>query len=125
LSDEDVVNAWVENPCWQFFSGMQFFSRQAPIDSSSMTRWCSRLGALEWRCDELWQVAGVGRVFLALFPRLARGVFFAGVPPTRLFGRAFSASTIGGCIRPAMRMRPPPPRSPCPPASPLSMRPEN
>ncbi len=45
LSDDDVVAAWVENPYWQFFSGMQFFSHQAPIDPSSMTRWRSRLGA--------------------------------------------------------------------------------
>jgi IS5 family transposase len=45
LSDEDVVNAWVENPYWQFFSGMQFFSHQVLIESSSLTRWRSRLGA--------------------------------------------------------------------------------
>jgi IS5 family transposase len=45
LSDEAVVARWVGNPYWQFFSGMQFFSHQAPIDPSSMTRWRSRLGA--------------------------------------------------------------------------------
>jgi IS5 family transposase len=45
LSDDDVVAAWVENPYWQFFSGVQFFSHQAPIDPSSMTRWRSRLDA--------------------------------------------------------------------------------
>ena len=44
LSDEGVVAKWVENPYWQFFSGMQFFSHQPPIDSSSMTRWRTRLG---------------------------------------------------------------------------------
>ena len=44
LSDEAVVAKWVENPYWQFFSGMQFFSHQPPIDSSSMTRWRTRLG---------------------------------------------------------------------------------
>jgi IS5 family transposase len=38
LSDNGVVTAWVENSYWQFFSGMQFFSHQAPIDPSSMTR---------------------------------------------------------------------------------------
>jgi IS5 family transposase len=38
LSDEAVVSKWVENPYWQFFSGMQFFSHQPPIDSSSMNR---------------------------------------------------------------------------------------
>ena len=45
LSDENVVAHWVENPYWQFFSGMQFFSHEAPIDPSSMSRWRSRLGA--------------------------------------------------------------------------------
>ncbi len=44
LSDDEVVAKWVENPCWQFFSGMQFFSRWAPIDSLSMSRWRTRLG---------------------------------------------------------------------------------
>ena len=39
LSDAEVVTKWVKNPYWQFFSGMQFFSHQPPIDSSSMTRW--------------------------------------------------------------------------------------
>ena len=45
LSDEDVVTHWMENPYWQFFSGMQFFSTERPIDPSSMTRWRNRLGA--------------------------------------------------------------------------------
>ena len=44
LSDEDVVSHWMENPYWQFFSGMQFFAQEPPIDPSSMTRWRSRLG---------------------------------------------------------------------------------
>ena len=38
LSDEDVVEGRVENPYWQFFSGMKFFEHEAPIDLSSMTR---------------------------------------------------------------------------------------
>jgi len=44
LSDEDVVEGWVENPYWQFFSGMKFFEHEAPIDPSSMTRWRKRIG---------------------------------------------------------------------------------
>jgi IS5 family transposase len=44
LSDEAIVARWMESPYWQFFSGMQFFSHQPPIDSSSMTRWRTRLG---------------------------------------------------------------------------------
>jgi len=44
LSDEDVVAAWVENPYWQYFSGMRYFQHRMPIDPSSMTRWRQRLG---------------------------------------------------------------------------------
>jgi len=45
LSDEAVVQQWVENPYWQHFSGEQFFQHELPIDPSSMTRWRQRLGA--------------------------------------------------------------------------------
>ena len=44
LSDDDVVTGWVENPYWQYLSGMQFFEHEPPIDSSSMTRWRKRIG---------------------------------------------------------------------------------
>ncbi|MBW1676946.1 MAG: IS5 family transposase [Deltaproteobacteria bacterium] len=44
LSDEDVVEAWVENPYWQYFSGMKYFEHRFPIDPSSMTRWRKRIG---------------------------------------------------------------------------------
>jgi IS5 family transposase len=44
LSDEAVVQQWVENPYWQYFSGEQFFQHEMPIDPSSMTRWRHRLG---------------------------------------------------------------------------------
>jgi transposase, IS5 family len=44
LSDEDVVTGWVENPYWQYLSGMKFFEHVPPIHSSSMTRWRSRIG---------------------------------------------------------------------------------
>lgn len=44
LSDESVVQRWVENPYWQHFSGEQFFQHEVPINPSSMTRWRHRLG---------------------------------------------------------------------------------
>jgi len=43
LSDEDVVEGWVENPYWQYFSGMKYFEHRPPIDPSSMTRWRKRI----------------------------------------------------------------------------------
>ena len=44
LSDVEVLNAWIENPYWQYFSGMRRFQHTLPIDSSSMTRWRNRMG---------------------------------------------------------------------------------
>lgn len=44
LSDEEVVACWVENPYWQYFSGMKWFEHEVPIDPSSMTRWRKRIG---------------------------------------------------------------------------------
>jgi len=45
LSDEDVVQGWVENPYWQYFSGMKYFQHELPIHPTSMTRWRKRIGA--------------------------------------------------------------------------------
>jgi transposase, IS5 family len=45
LSDEDVVVGWVENPYWQYLSGMKYFEHARPIDPSSMTHWRQRVGA--------------------------------------------------------------------------------
>lgn len=44
LSDEAVLEGWIENPYWQYFCGLRFFEHKAPIDSSSMTRWRKRIG---------------------------------------------------------------------------------
>lgn len=44
LSDEAVVRGWVENPYWQYLSGMKFFCHEMPIDLSSMSRWRRRVG---------------------------------------------------------------------------------
>jgi len=38
MSDEAVVEEWVENPCRQNFCGGIFFEHRFPIDPSSMTR---------------------------------------------------------------------------------------
>jgi IS5 family transposase len=44
LSDDDVLTGWVENPYWQYFSGMKYFEHKLPIHPSSMTRWRKRIG---------------------------------------------------------------------------------
>ena len=43
-SDELVVNTWVENPYWQFFTGERYLQIKSPIDPSSLTRWRKRIG---------------------------------------------------------------------------------
>ncbi len=44
LSDEQVLARWLENPYWQYLSGMKFFEHRLPIGSSSMTRWRGGIG---------------------------------------------------------------------------------
>jgi hypothetical protein len=34
LSDEEVVERWVENAYWQYFCGFEFFQHELPIDPS-------------------------------------------------------------------------------------------
>ncbi len=43
-SDEAVVNTWLENPYWQFFTGETYLQTKLPIDPSSLTRWRQRIG---------------------------------------------------------------------------------
>jgi len=44
LSDEDVVEAWVENPYWQHLSGREYFEHEKPIDPTVMSRFRKRIG---------------------------------------------------------------------------------
>ena len=51
LSNRAVLSFWIENPYWQYFSGMTFFLHQIPIHYSTMCRWRKRLG--EAKIEEL------------------------------------------------------------------------
>lgn len=44
LSDEDVVYGWLENPYWQYLSGMRYFQHDLACDPSSLSRWRKRIG---------------------------------------------------------------------------------
>ena len=44
LSDELVVDRWVENPYWQYFCGYDLLQWKMPIDPSSLTRFRNRIG---------------------------------------------------------------------------------
>ena len=50
LSDEDIVERWVENPYWQHFSGERYFRHELPCDPSSLVRWrcCAGEAGCEW-----------------------------------------------------------------------------
>ena len=39
LSDEKLLDRWIENPYWQHFCGERYFQHEYPIDPTSMTRW--------------------------------------------------------------------------------------
>src|SRR3954463_7056272 len=43
LSDEAVVQRWIENPYYQWFCGCAYFQHELPCDPSSLTRWRKRL----------------------------------------------------------------------------------
>ena len=44
LSDEDIVERWVENPYFQYFCGERYFRHELPCDPSSLVRWRKRIG---------------------------------------------------------------------------------
>jgi len=44
LSDELVVQSWIENPYWHYFCGEQYFSHRLPVRPSQMTRFRQRIG---------------------------------------------------------------------------------
>ena len=44
LSDEAVLEQWLENPYWQYFCGYEYFQHKLPMDPSSLVRWRKRIG---------------------------------------------------------------------------------
>ncbi len=50
LSDEAVVERWVENPYWQLFCGAEYFQHELPCHPTSLTKWRQRIGEedCEW-----------------------------------------------------------------------------
>ena len=50
VSDERVVEQWLESPYWQYSCGETFFQHEFPCNPSSLTRWRQRLGeeGCEW-----------------------------------------------------------------------------
>ena len=44
LSDEAIVDRWIENPYWQYFSGEKVFQTQKPFDPSDFIHFRNRIG---------------------------------------------------------------------------------
>lgn len=45
VSDEGVVEGFLENPYWQYFCGFEFFQHEYPCDPTSLVKWRQRIGA--------------------------------------------------------------------------------
>jgi len=44
MSDETVLDGFLENPYWQYFCGFEYFQHESPTDASNMTRFRERGG---------------------------------------------------------------------------------
>ena len=44
VSDERLLELWVENPYWQHFCGFEFFQHKPPCDPTSLVRYRKRIG---------------------------------------------------------------------------------
>ncbi|HTP64322.1 MAG TPA: IS5 family transposase, partial [Geobacteraceae bacterium] len=44
VSDEAVVERFLENPYWQYFCGCEYFQHKFPLDPSSLVKWRKRIG---------------------------------------------------------------------------------
>jgi IS5 family transposase len=47
LSDEELIDRWLENPYWQYFSGESYFQYRKPCDPSQLSRWRKRIGEVQ------------------------------------------------------------------------------
>jgi transposase, IS5 family len=44
VSDEAVVERFLENPYWQYFCGCEYFQHELPLDPTSLVKWRKRIG---------------------------------------------------------------------------------
>lgn len=64
LSDEVLVESWVENPYWQYFCGETYFQHELPCNPSALTRWRQRIGeeGVEWLLTQTIEAARTSKV---------------------------------------------------------------
>jgi len=44
VSDEGVVDQFLENPYWQYFCGFEYFQHEFPLDPTTLVKWRKRIG---------------------------------------------------------------------------------
>jgi IS5 family transposase len=44
VSDESVVEQFLENPYWQYFCGFEYFQHEFPLDPTTLVKWRKRIG---------------------------------------------------------------------------------
>lgn len=44
VSDEAVVERFLENPYWQYFCGFEYFQHEFPLDPTTLVKWRKRIG---------------------------------------------------------------------------------
>lgn len=59
LSDEAVVDRWIEVPYWQYFTGEEFFQHRLPIDPTTLGKWRKKIGeaGCEWLLTQTLEAA--------------------------------------------------------------------
>lgn len=45
VSDESVVDQFLENPYWQYFCGFEYFQHEFPLDPTTLVKWRKRIGS--------------------------------------------------------------------------------
>ncbi|WP_162265921.1 transposase, partial [Leptospira weilii] len=45
VSDERVVEGYLENPYWQYLCGNEYFAHDLPCDPTSLVKWRKRIGS--------------------------------------------------------------------------------
>lgn len=49
ISEEAVVERWLEVPYWQYFTGDEFFQHRMPIDPTTLCKWRQK----DWRVSRV------------------------------------------------------------------------
>lgn len=59
MSDDAVVERWLEVPYWQYFTGEEFFQHRMPIDPTTLGKWRKKIGesGCEWLLTQTLEAA--------------------------------------------------------------------